>query len=76
MEADADLAGGYAKIGVASGKILDSVIPTTIARTSAITTAISNVVPDLIKEVTPVEEVQKESKDDVEFLGSENGPCT
>ena len=44
MEADADLAGGYAKIGVASGKILDSVIPTTIARTSDITTAISNVV--------------------------------
>jgi hypothetical protein len=29
-------------------------------------------VPDLIKEVTPVEEVQKESKGDVEFLGSEN----
>ena len=31
--------------------------------------------PDLIKEVTPVEEVQKESKDDVEFLGSENEFC-
>jgi len=44
MEADADLAGGYAKIGVASGKILDSVIPTTIARTSDITAAIANVV--------------------------------
>ena len=44
MEADADLSGGYAKIGVASGKILDSVIPTTIARTSDITAAIANVV--------------------------------
>jgi len=43
-EADADLAGGYARLGVSSGKILDSVIPTTIARTSDITTAIANVV--------------------------------
>ena len=44
MEADADLAGGYARLGVSSGKILDSVIPTTIARTSDITSAIANVV--------------------------------
>lgn len=44
MEADADLAGGYARLGVSSGKILDSVIPSTIARTSDITTAIENVV--------------------------------
>jgi len=44
MEADADLGGGYAKIGVSSGKILDSVIPNTIARTSDITSAIENVV--------------------------------
>lgn len=43
-EADADLAGGYARLGVSSGKILDSVIPTTIARTSDITSAIANVV--------------------------------
>jgi hypothetical protein len=44
MEAEADLAGGYARLGVSSGKILDSVIPTTIARTSDITSAIANVV--------------------------------
>ena len=44
MEADADLAGGYAKIGLASGKILDSVIPTTIARTSDIASQIATVV--------------------------------
>mgnify|MGYP000565789603 CR=1 FL=1 len=44
MEADADLSGGYAKIGVASGKILDSVIPTTIARTSDIAAQIATVV--------------------------------
>jgi len=43
-EADADLPGGYAKIGLSSGKILDTVIPSTIARTSDITTAIANVV--------------------------------
>jgi hypothetical protein len=44
MEADADLGGGYAKIGVSSGTILESVIPLTIARTSDITSAIANVV--------------------------------
>jgi hypothetical protein len=44
MEADADLGGGYAKIGVASGKILDSVIPSTIARTSDISSQIAAVV--------------------------------
>ena len=44
MEADADLGGGYAKIGVTSGKILDSVIPTTIARTSDIASQIATVV--------------------------------
>jgi len=44
MEADADLGGGYAKIGVASGKILDSVIPDTIARTSDIASQIAAVV--------------------------------
>jgi hypothetical protein len=43
-ESDADLPGGYAKIGLSSGKILDTVIPSTIARTSDITTAIANVV--------------------------------
>jgi hypothetical protein len=58
MEADADLAGGYAKIGLASGRILDSVIPSTIARTSDITTAIANVVNaapasfDTLKEIS------------------------
>ena len=44
MEAEANLAGGYAKLGIASGTILDSVIPNTIARTSDITAAITNVV--------------------------------
>ena len=44
MEADADLAGGYAKIGVVSGKILDTVIPSTIARTSDIASQIATVV--------------------------------
>ena len=44
MEADADLAGGYAKIGVTSGKILDTVIPSTIARTSDIASQIATVV--------------------------------
>lgn len=44
MEADADLPGGYAKIGVASGKILESIIPSTIARTSDISSAITNIV--------------------------------
>ena len=44
MEADADLGGGYAKIGISSGTILESVIPLTIARTSDITSAIENVV--------------------------------
>jgi hypothetical protein len=44
MEADADLGGGYAKIGVASGTILDSVIPSTIARTSDISSQIAAVV--------------------------------
>jgi len=43
-ESDADLPGGYAKIGLSSGKILDTIIPSTIARTSDITTAIANVV--------------------------------
>lgn len=58
MEADADLAGGYAKIGLTSGRILDSVIPPTIARTSDITTAIANVVNaapasfDTLKEIS------------------------
>lgn len=58
MEADADLAGGYAKLGIASGKILDSVIPTTIARTSDITSAIAGVVGaaptsfDTLKEIS------------------------
>lgn len=58
MEADADLAGGYAKLGVVSGKILDSVIPTTIARTSDITSAIAGVVGaaptsfDTLKEIS------------------------
>ena len=57
-EADADLAGGYAKLGVVSGKILDSVIPSTIARTSDITAAIANVVNgapasfDTLKEIS------------------------
>jgi len=57
-EADADLAGGYARLGVSSGKILDSVIPTTIARTSDITSAIANVVNaapasfDTLKEIS------------------------
>jgi hypothetical protein len=44
MEADADLAGGYAKLGVSSGKILDSVIPTTIARISDVSSQIATVV--------------------------------
>ena len=44
MEADADLGGGYAKIGVSSGTILESVIPSTIARTSDISAQIANVV--------------------------------
>lgn len=58
MEADADLAGGYARLGVSSGTILDSVIPSTIARTSDITTAIANVVNaapasfDTLKEIS------------------------
>ena len=58
MEADADLAGGYAKIGVVSGKILDTVIPSTIARTSDITSAIAGVVGaaptsfDTLKEIS------------------------
>ncbi len=58
MEADADLAGGYAKIGLSSGTILDAVIPSTIARTSDITTAIANVVNaapasfDTLKEIS------------------------
>ncbi len=58
MEADADLAGGYAKLGASSGKILDSVIPSTIARTSDITSAIANVVNaapasfDTLKEIS------------------------
>jgi len=58
MEADADLAGGYARLGASSGKILDSVIPSTIARTSDITTAIANVVNaapasfDTLKEIS------------------------
>lgn len=57
-EADADLAGGYARLGVSSGKILDSVIPTTIARTSDITSAIASVVNaapasfDTLKEIS------------------------
>ena len=58
MEADADLAGGYARLGVSSGKILDSVIPSTIARTSDITSAIADVVNaapasfDTLKEIS------------------------
>ncbi len=58
MEADADLAGGYARLGVSSGTILDSVIPSTIARTSDITAAIANVVNaapasfDTLKEIS------------------------
>jgi len=44
MEAEANQPGGYAKLGVVSGTILDSVIPNTIARTSDITAAITNVV--------------------------------
>ena len=58
MEADADLSGGYAKLGIASGKILDSVIPSTIARTSDITSAIAGVVGaaptsfDTLKEIS------------------------
>ena len=44
MEADADQAGGYARLGVSSGTILDSVIPSTIARTSDITAEIANIV--------------------------------
>ena len=57
-EADADLAGGYARLGVSSGKILDSVIPSTIARTSDITSAIADVVNaapasfDTLKEIS------------------------
>ena len=58
MEAEANLAGGYAKLGIASGTILDSVIPNTIARTSDITAAITNVVNgapatfDTLKEIS------------------------
>lgn len=58
MEADADVAGGYAKLGISSGTILDAVIPSTIARTSDITTAIANVVNaapasfDTLKEIS------------------------
>ena len=44
MEADANQNGGYAKIGLTSGKIEETIIPSTIARTSDITTAIANVV--------------------------------
>ena len=44
LEADANQNGGYAKIGLTSGKIEETVIPSTIARTSDITTAIANVV--------------------------------
>lgn len=44
MEAEANQPGGYAKLGVVSGTILDSVIPTTIARTSDIAAQIATVV--------------------------------
>lgn len=57
-EADANLPGGYAKLGIESGKILETVIPSTIARTSDITNAIANVVNaapstfDTLKEIS------------------------
>ena len=44
MEAEANQPGGYAKLGVVSGTILDSVIPNTIARTSDIAAQIATVV--------------------------------
>ena len=58
IEAEANQPGGYARLGVASGTILDSVIPNTIARTSDITAAITNVVNgapatfDTLKEIS------------------------
>jgi hypothetical protein len=58
MEAEANQPGGYAKLGVVSGTILDSVIPNTIARTSDITAAITNIVNgapatfDTLKEIS------------------------
>ncbi len=44
METDGDQLGGYAKISASTGKILDTVIPSTIARTSDVTTAVANLV--------------------------------
>jgi|694.fasta_scaffold30522_3 hypothetical protein len=58
MEAEANQPGGYAKLGVVSGTILDSVIPTTIARTSDIAAQIAAVVDgapatfDTLKEIS------------------------
>ena len=44
METDGDQLGGYAKISASTGTILDTVIPSTIARTSDVTTAVANIV--------------------------------
>jgi hypothetical protein len=58
MEAEANQPGGYAKLGVVSGTILDSVIPNTIARTSDISDQIAAVVNgapatfDTLKEIS------------------------
>ena len=58
MEAEANQPGGYAKLGVVSGTILDSVIPNTIARTSDIAAQIATVVNgapatfDTLKEIS------------------------
>jgi hypothetical protein len=58
MEAEANQPGGYAKLGVVSGTILDSVIPNTIARTSDIAAQIATVVDgapatfDTLKEIS------------------------
>jgi hypothetical protein len=58
MEAEANQPGGYAKLGVVSGTILDSVIPNTIARTSDIAAQIAAVVDgapatfDTLKEIS------------------------